>query len=83
MENVEIINENIETPKVKKTRVTKKVVKTRAEVNKAYRERNSDKLKQKQCEKIKCEICDCDIARAHIALHNKTKKHQNNLTKTV
>ncbi|HXS59226.1 MAG TPA: GIY-YIG nuclease family protein [Candidatus Sulfopaludibacter sp.] len=47
--------------------------------NKKYRINNIKKLKEKQCEKILCEVCNCKISRSNLAIHKKMKKHIKNL----
>jgi hypothetical protein len=51
----------------------------RKQRNKIYREINREKLKMRYREKIKCDLCDCYIARGDLSTHRKTKKHQLNL----
>ncbi len=31
--------------------------------------------------KIRCEVCDCSITKSGLSIHNKSKKHQNNILK--
>ena len=44
------------------------------EKKKEYYQNNSDKINEKKSEKIKCGKCGSEIARNHIAIHQKTKK---------
>ena len=50
-----------------------------SEKNKIYRETNKSNLSEKRKVKITCDICNCEIVKRHIQIHNKTIKHQNNL----
>lgn len=57
--------------------------------NKQWREDNKEYMKQKQKEyqqkklqeRVRCELCDCEIAWTSMPLHRKSKKHQTNLVK--
>ncbi len=40
-----------------------------------YQEANKDKIDAKNKERIRCELCDIEIARYSLSSHNKTKKH--------
>ena len=44
-------------------------------------ELNKEKILERRKIKTHCEICDCEINKDHIARHNKTLRHQNNLNK--
>ena len=44
-----------------------------------YREKHRDEINAKAKEKIRCDICDCDVPRRHISTHNKTLKHLSKL----
>lgn len=46
------------------------------ETRKQYREANKEKLR----ERVKCGACNCEISKACLSKHNKTKKHLKNLT---
>ena len=41
----------------------------------AWRERNKEKIDLKNKERIKCEICNKEIAQYSLSVHNKSKKH--------
>jgi len=51
------------------------------EQRQGYYEKNTEKIASRESEKILCEVCECYNSRHHIARHNKTKKHQNNINK--
>lgn len=54
------------------------------EYNKKYYAKNKEKhLKniKHMTEKVVCEICDREISRGKLSVHNKTKIHQKNLNK--
>jgi hypothetical protein len=46
-----------------------------AKKKKEYREQNKEIISKKATERIRCEICNCDVPRRHISTHNKTLKH--------
>jgi hypothetical protein len=46
-----------------------------AEKKKEYLEKNKETIYEKATERIRCEICNCDVPRRHISTHNKSKKH--------
>ncbi len=48
------------------------------EYNSMYYEKNKTEILAKNGVKIKCEHCDCDVAKWHLSRHNKTKKHKIN-----
>ncbi len=43
-----------------------------------YYEKNKTELLAKNSQKVRCEHCECDVAKWHLARHNKTKKHKIN-----
>tara|TARA_R110001592_G_scaffold245844_1_gene507433 strand:+ start:7502 stop:7777 length:276 start_codon:yes stop_codon:yes gene_type:complete len=49
------------------------------ERKKIYRIIYEDKIKEKAKEKIKCDICNCEILKGSIYRHNKSKKHISNM----
>lgn len=46
---------------------------------KEYRAKNREVLNRKKKVKIKCVACNCMVSKSHIARHNKSPKHLNNL----
>ena len=46
------------------------------EYNKQYYENNYESLREKRCEKMKCE-CGCDVNIYNLSRHKQTKKHIN------
>jgi len=46
-----------------------------AKQKREYLEKNKEEIYRKANEKIKCEICECQVNRKHLSTHNKTKKH--------
>lgn len=53
-----------------------KVKLTQQEYNKAYREKNKEKLTNQLSEKIKCESCNVEISRWNMYKHQQSKKHR-------
>lgn len=43
---------------------------------KAYQEANKDKIKLKNTERIKCDLCNTYIARYSLSRHRKSEKHK-------
>jgi hypothetical protein len=50
-----------------------------ARKTKIYRKEHKDEINTRGKEKIRCDICDCDVPRRHISVHNKTLKHLSKL----
>ena len=50
------------------------------EKKKEYFEQNKEEIYRKANERIRCECCDIDVPRKHISTHNKSKKHEKNLS---
>lgn len=46
---------------------------------KQYYKNNKDKFKQYNGQKVKCEICNCEVNKNSISRHKKSKKHLNNV----
>lgn len=51
-----------------------------AEKDKIKYQKNKEQILQKNKEKIKCNICGCEITRNHLKRHQKSKKCQSQLT---
>jgi hypothetical protein len=49
-----------------------------AKKKKEYREVNKDIINEKAKERVRCEVCNCDVPRRHISTHNKNKSHLEN-----
>jgi predicted GIY-YIG superfamily endonuclease len=49
------------------------------EKNQNYYENNKLQISEKRKVKITCDICNCEITKRYLQIHNKTIKHQNNL----
>jgi len=65
--NKEIINKKNKDYKEKNKEIINKK-------NKDYKEKNKEKINEKNKEKVTCE-CGCEVRRAEITRHKKTKKH--------
>jgi hypothetical protein len=50
-----------------------------SEKRKTYYEKNKSNISEKQKVKIKCDVCNCEIVKRHIQIHNRSIKHQKNL----
>ena len=50
------------------------------EKKKEYFEQNKEEIYRKANERIRCECCNVDVPRKHISTHNKSKKHEKNLS---
>lgn len=44
--------------------------------NKTYYEKNRLKRLQDMKQKVRCEVCDCELTVGKLTLHKKSKKHQ-------
>lgn len=51
--------------------------------DKEYYQKNKEKISIKGKEKVKCEICDCEVRKDTLNRHKKTLKHKNNLNTSI
>jgi len=51
-----------------------------SEISKQYKTANKETIEKRAAEKIHCKVCDCYNRKDSITKHNKTPKHQNNIT---
>ena len=52
---------------------------TEEKYSKTYYQLNKEKILNKMKEKVRCETCDRNIIKTHIARHNLTNKHLLNI----
>jgi predicted flavoprotein YhiN len=71
------ITDNIEIETEIKPKFNKK------EYQRIYRLNNKEKLLAHLREYIPCKVCNMTTERSHMSRHCKTKKHQNNLKKSI
>lgn len=46
-----------------------------------YYNNHKDKIRERETQKVKCEICNCEIQKKHFVKHQRLPKHQINLSK--
>lgn len=44
---------------------------------------NKDKIIERQTQKVKCDICNCQVQKKHMVKHLRLPKHINNLNKST
>lgn len=48
-----------------------------------YYQKNKERIRAKEVEKVKCDICNCEVQKKHMVKHIRLNKHLNNLSKFV
>jgi hypothetical protein len=46
-----------------------------------YYNANKDKIRAREIQKVKCDICNCEVQKKHLVKHNRLPKHIKNLDK--
>ena len=54
-----------------------------SEQRKDYRNRNREKISKQKKEQILCAVCNCHVTQGYIRQHERSHKHQSNLTATT
>lgn len=49
--------------------------------NKAYYQKNKEKILSHILEKVDCPVCSCKVARCNLSKHKNSNKHKMNITK--